>query len=67
VNEAKMKRGLEQIVESIARYLSQLDTADRQGPTVPEAKNTRLKEKIAKLREEIERLNALNVSIGAQI
>src|SRR5258708_17266389 len=52
--EAKMKRRLEQIDESIARYLSQLDTADHQGPTVPEAKTTRLTEKIAKLREEIE-------------
>src|ERR1700676_4355185 len=58
--EAKMKRRLEQIDESIDRYLSQLDTADRQGPTVPEAKTARLKEKIAKLREEIERLNVLN-------
>src|SRR5712692_5613746 len=63
--EAKMKRRLEQIDESIARYLSQLDTADRQGPTVPEAKTTRLKEKIAKLREEIERLNALNARMMA--
>src|SRR5713101_5934344 len=63
--EAKMKRRLEQIDESIARYLSQLDTADRQGPTVPEAKTTRLKEKIAKLREEIERLNALNAQMMA--
>jgi len=60
-----MKRRLEQIDESIARYLSQLDTADRQGPTVPEAKTTRLKEKIAKLREEIERLNALNARMMA--
>src|ERR1700674_2986644 len=51
---AKMERRLEQIDESIARYLAQLDTADRQGPTVPEAKTARLKEKIAKLREEIE-------------
>src|ERR1700720_382472 len=63
--EAKMKRRLEQIDESIARYLSQLDTADRQGPTVPEAKTTRLKEKIAKLREEIERLNVLNARMMA--
>src|SRR5271155_3350875 len=63
--EAKMKRRLEQIDESIARYLSQLDTADRQGPTVPEARTTRLKEKIAKLREEIERLNALNAQMMA--
>jgi len=31
--KAKMKQRLEQIDESIARYLSQLDTADRQGPT----------------------------------
>src|ERR1700682_2523004 len=63
--EAKMKRRLEQIDESIARYLSQLDTADRQGPTVPEAKTTRLKEKIAKLREEIVRLNVLNARMMA--
>jgi transposase len=63
--EAKMKRRLEQIDESIARYLSQLDTADRQGEAVPEAKTTRLKEKIAKLREEIERLNALNAQMMA--
>jgi transposase len=46
-SEAKMKRRLAQIDESIGRYLSQLDTSDRQGPTVPEAKTTRLKEKIA--------------------
>src|SRR5271163_3564575 len=63
--EGKMKRRLEQIDASIARYLSQLDTADRQGPTVPEARTTRLKEKIAKLREEIERLNALNARMMA--
>jgi transposase len=63
--EAKMKRRLEQIDESIARYLAQLDTADRQGSTVPEAKTTRLKEKIAKLREEIGRLNALNARMMA--
>src|SRR5712675_782083 len=64
-NEGKMKRRLEQIDESIARYLSQLDTADRQGPTVPEAKTARLKEKIAKLREEIRRLNTLNARMMA--
>ena len=35
--EAKMKRRLERIDESIARYLSQLETADRHGDAVPEA------------------------------
>src|SRR6202521_4168226 len=63
--EAKMKRRLAQIDASITRYLSQLDTADRQGPMVPEAKTTRLKEKIATLGEEIERLNALNAQMMA--
>jgi hypothetical protein len=52
--------GGSQIDESIARYLSQLDSADRQGEAVPEAKITRLNEKIATLREEIQRLNGLN-------
>jgi hypothetical protein len=36
--QAKMQRRLAQIDESIARYLSQLDSADRQGEAVPEAK-----------------------------
>ena len=55
-----MQRRLTQIDESIARYLAQLDSADRQGEAVPEAKVTRLNEKIATLRQEIRRLNALN-------
>ena len=51
--QAKMERRLAQIDESIARYLAQLDSADRQGEAVPEAKITRLNEKIAALRQEI--------------
>jgi len=58
--QAKMQRRLAQIDESIARYLSQLDSADRQGEAVPEAKITRLNEKIVALRQEIGRLNQLN-------
>src|ERR1700678_2402745 len=61
--QAKMQRRLAQIDESIARYLSQLDSADRQGESVPEAKITRLNEKIAALRQEIQRLNALNTQM----
>jgi Transposase DDE domain len=61
--QAKMQRRLAQIDESIARYLSQLDSADRQGEAVPEAKITRLNEKIAMLREEIQRLNGLNAQM----
>src|ERR1700704_5912479 len=61
--EAKMKRRLERIDESIARYLSQLETADRHGDAVPEAKVERLKGKIEKLKEEIVRLNAINAEM----
>jgi len=43
-----------QLEESVARYLSQLDTADRQEPSETLAtKTTRLKEKLAKLGEEM--------------
>jgi hypothetical protein len=58
--QAKMERRRAQIDESIARYLAQLDSADRQGEAVPEAKITRLNEKIVALRQEIGRLNQLN-------
>jgi transposase len=61
--EAKMKRRLARIDESIARYLSQLETADRHGDAVPEVKVTRLKSKVEKLREEIVRLNAINTEM----
>jgi len=58
--EAKMKRRLERIDKSIARYLLQLETADRHGDAVPAAKVERLKDKIEKLKEEIVRLNEIN-------
>jgi len=61
--EAKMQRCLERLDESIARYFSQLETADRQGEAVPEAKIARLTDKLAKLKEEIARLNAINAEL----
>src|ERR1022692_3270110 len=63
--KGKMERRLAQIEESVARYISQLDTADRQtaaGEAPSEelaARTTRLKEKLAKLEEEVKRLSAL--------
>ncbi len=57
---AKMERRLAQIEESVARYLQQLDSADRQEPSeAREIKTTRLKEKIGKLKEEMQRLYGL--------
>src|ERR1700724_869825 len=58
---AKMERRLAQIEESVARYLSQLDTADLQDPTEAlAAKTAHLKEKLAKLATEMQRLKAID-------
>ena len=57
---AKMERRLAQIEESVARYLSLLDTADLQEPTEAlAAKTAHLKEKLAKLATEMQRLKAI--------
>src|SRR5215472_17067103 len=53
----KVERRRTQLEESVARYLSQLDTADRHEPTEALATKTgRLKEKLAKLKEEMAKL-----------
>src|SRR6478672_1434 len=58
--QLQMERRLAQIEESVARYLSQLDTADRQTPSEElVARTTRLKEKLIKLEEEVKRLKAI--------
>ena len=62
--KAKLERRRQQIEESVARYLSQLDTADRQDPTdIMAAKSERLKEKIARLEEEMKRLDRLEAQM----
>ena len=63
---AKMKRRREQIEKSVARYLDQLDSADRQEPSEAlAAKTAQLGEKIAKLKEEMRRLEALEARMLA--
>jgi transposase len=53
----KVERRRAQLEESVARYLSQLDTADRHEPSEALARKTeRLKEKLAKLKEEMAKL-----------
>jgi hypothetical protein len=57
---AKMKRRMEQIEESVERYLHQLDSADRQEPSLAQTtKIDHLEDKIAKLTEEMKRLEQL--------
>ena len=57
---AKVERRRAQLEESVARYLSQLDTTDLQEPSETLAlKTERLKDKLAKLEEEMAKLAAI--------
>jgi len=63
---AKMKRRMAQIEESVARYLDQLDSADRQEPSLARTtKTSRLKDKITKLKQEMRRLEKLEARMLA--
>jgi transposase len=62
----KVERRRAQLEESVARYLSQLDTADRHEPTEAlVAKMERLKEKLAKLKEEMAKLATIEAQMLA--
>jgi transposase len=55
-----MERRMAQIEDSVARYLQQLDRADRQEPLEAlQTKTSRLTEKIEKLEDEMRRLVGL--------
>src|SRR5271167_4778836 len=57
---AKMERRMAQIEDSVARYLQQLDSADRQEPSeVLKNKTSGLKEKIETLKQQMRRLEGL--------
>jgi Transposase DDE domain/Transposase domain (DUF772) len=63
---AKMQRRMTKIEESGTRYLQQLDSADRQEPSEAlKTKTSRLKEKIEKLKGEMQRLETLKVKMLA--
>jgi transposase len=56
---AKVKRRVEQIEQSIARHLSELDSTDRSEAATAGEKRERLSEKIARLKQEIQRLKGI--------
>jgi transposase len=57
--KGKVERRRAQLEQSVARYLAQLDTADRQEPTEALAAKARhLKEKLVKLKSEMDKLSA---------
>ena len=59
----KLKKRMEQLEESIGRYLAELDRADRQPTAVTEVKVSRLKEKLATVKAHMQRLK----QIGQQL
>lgn len=59
VTPGKIDRRQEQIEQSIQRYLDALATADRTQPAEAEAKTDRLREKIRKLREQMQQLDGM--------
>jgi transposase len=62
---AKLKKRIDQVEASIERYLAALETADRQEGELAKAKSERLAEKIAKLREQMAALEALEPVVVA--
>jgi transposase len=67
----KVAKRIEQAEIHIARYLTALERADRQGGEIAEERTPRLKDKIERLRQRIEDLKAmgarLEASPGAQV
>jgi transposase len=64
--QAKVEKRRTQLEESVARYLAQLDTADRQEPSESiELKKTHLNEKLEKLKSEMQKLEAIEQQVLA--
>ena len=55
----KLKARMEQLQDSVARYLDELDRADKQATQVPQVKVQNLKGKIARIREQMKELGRI--------
>jgi transposase len=60
---AKLQRRIEQVEESIARYMAAMDAADRQEGEIAQAKSGRLQDKVAALREQVRQFRAMEKTI----
>jgi len=56
---AKLRRRMQEIESSIERYLTAMDSADRQEPAVANARKERLQEKVSALRQRMKELSAV--------
>src|SRR5271168_5251675 len=62
---AKVGKRMEQVDASVARYLAALDRADREESDITEARTTRIKEKIAGLRRQMQSLKEMEQQVQA--
>ena len=60
---AKLQRRIEQVEDSIARYMAAMDTADRQENEVTRAKSARLGDKITTLRAQVRPFRAMEQAV----
>ena len=62
----KLAKRMQQVEESIARYMDALDTADRTQPVDLQAKTIRLQDKLVKLRKQMQHLQDVETELGKQ-
>jgi transposase len=62
----KLARRMQQVDESIARYMDAMDTADRTQPADLLARTTRLQDKLIKLRKQMQHLQAIEIELAKQ-
>jgi hypothetical protein len=69
--DAKLKRRIAEIEANISRYLTEVDTADRQEQATAQAKSVRLNDKIAALKSQMATLKEIEAKLektgGTQI
>ena len=61
----KLKARQQQLEQSVARYLAELDRADRDPSLVPEERVEHLKERIATVRKQMKNLKGIGQELGA--
>lgn len=62
--QAKLERRMKDLESNVARYLAEMDTGDRQEPEIAQLRTTRLKEKIAALKEQMTAMQAVKEELA---
>lgn len=64
--QGKLEKRKQEIERCIERYLTALDTADRQPPEIAEARTTRIREKMATLKKKLEVLEQTRAQLAQE-